>query len=428
MRVVYLVFMLAGAMAQAQPAALTLREAWRLAEEAHPAMRAAEAGLPAAEAEARDAARILYNNPELSFERTRRHAPQPDGPGLRTRESALGISQVFEVAGQRGHRSKAAQSELDAVRAELAEARARMRGEVELAFFQVLVLQRRGSAEEENLKLAGDAAAAVGKRVAAGEDSRLDGNLAKVEAERARNLWASTLEELAEARTRLATLLQLPADRFPEVVGELAPSRPGYSLQSLLASQGERPQLRALENREEAARSRLALERASAFPDVTVGITSAREGPQEFRERVSTLSVSVPLPLFRQNGAAIGKARTDLARAQLERATARRDGEAQVRALWTRLMSVEARLQRLSGTVLASLDENLSLSTKAYRAGEIGILQLVVVNRQVLDARRDYLEALAGFVQARIALEQAAGWSPELQPSAPPTLSPRSAP
>jgi cobalt-zinc-cadmium efflux system outer membrane protein len=38
------------------------------------------------------------------------------------------------------------------------------------------------------------------------------------------------------------------------------------------------------------------------------------------------------------------------------------------------------------------------------------LLQLLLVNRQLLDARRDYLDALGDFIQTRIALEQTAGW------------------
>ncbi len=428
MRVSLWVLLMAVGSAQAQTGTLTLRDAWSLAEEANPTLRAAQAGLAAAEGEARDAGRLLHGNPELSIERTRRTSPQAEGFDVRTRESAVGLSQTFEIAGQRVHRSAAAQRELEAVRTEVVETRARIRGEVEQAFFQALALQGRVAAEQENLELAADAAAAIGKRVAAGEDSRLDGNLAKVEAERARNQWATSIEQLAEARAKLAGLIQLPADRFPEVAGDLRATRPGYTLPALLASLPQRSRLRVLEHREEAARSRLALERASVFPDVTVGITSAREGPQEFRERVSTLSVTVPLPLFRRNDAGIGRAMTELTRAQIERQAAIRDGEAQVRSLWERLNSLEARVRRMSDSVLASLDENLSLSTKAYRAGEIGIVQLVLVNRQVLDARRDYLDALTEFLQARIALEQAAGWPTDSDSATTNSRSPRPAP
>jgi outer membrane protein TolC len=57
--------------------------------------------------------------------------------------------------------------------------------------------------------------------------------------------------------------------------------------------------------------------------------------------------------------------------------------------------------------------DNYQLSMKSQRAGEIGLLDLIVVNRQALDARRDLLDALLEYQTTRAALEAAAGWSPE---------------
>ena len=121
------------------------------------------------------------------------------------------------------------------------------------------------------------------------------------------------------------------------------------------------------------------------------------------------LSLTVPLPLFKRNAAGIGRATTELTQSRIEKEAVTRDIQAQVRTLWLRLDSLRARVKRLSDSVMPSLTENQRLSTASYRAGEIGLLQLLVVNRQLVDARRDYLDALAEFVQTRIALEQAAG-------------------
>lgn len=411
MRALWVVPLLLSFPAAAWPqGALTLREALGMVEARNPSVLGAKAALEAAEGEVRDARGLLHENPEVSLERGRRTATA-EGLGSRTRDSAIGIRQAFEIAGQQGHRREAARREADSARAEALEALARARGEVEQAYFEVLALQERAASESEMARLAQDAAAAVGKRVAAGEDSRLDGNLAVVEAERARNRADGLREELLGARARLAELLQLPPAALPEVAGDLTPAAPSYSLHALLEAASNRPHLAALESRERAAESRLALEQAARVPDVTLGLVSAREGPAELRERITTLSVSVPLPFFRRNDAGIARATAERDRARIERRAALRDTEAQVRTLWQRMESLGERVKRLSGAVLARLDENLDLSTKAYRAGEIGILQLVVVNRQAVDARRDYLEALAEWIRTRIALEQAAGWS-----------------
>ncbi len=178
----------------------------------------------------------------------------------------------------------------------------------------------------------------------------------------------------------------------------------------MLTSSVGRPRLRALEYHEQAARSRLGLERAAAYPDVTVGVFTAREGPGDAREQVMGFSVSLPLPLFRRNAAGIGKAVTDVSQAQIDRQVAVRDARATVLALWQKLESLRGRVKRLEQVVLQRLNENRRLSAAAYRAGEISLTQLLLANRQVLDTRREALEAMTDLAMARVELEQAAGW------------------
>lgn len=389
---------------------LTLVEAWRLAEAANPTLRNAQANQAAAEGLRADARGFLWNNPLISAESIRREGRQSAFSPERWREWNVGLTQTFEIAGQHAHRREAADQELAALLASLQETRRQVRADIEQRFVRVLALQLRIATEVETLRLVDDAATAVQKRVAAGEDSRLDGNLARVEAERGRNQLAALRERLTESRAELASALQLAPESLPEVVGELMPTAASYTLDQLLASARTRPQLQALERREAAAASRLSLERAAAYPDITVGVTAGREGSTEARERLIGVSLSVPLPLFRRNATGIGKATTELTQAQIERQVSSRDIPALVRALWLQIDSLRARVMRLEANVLASLDQNQQLSAKSYRAGEIGLLQLIVVNRQVLDGRRDLIDARTELRLATIALETASGW------------------
>ncbi|NYS35610.1 TolC family protein, partial [Streptococcus danieliae] len=143
---------------------------------------------------------LLRNNPELSLERTRRTVPQAGLTSDTQREWMVGIAQTVEIAGQQGYRRQAARQELDALDASIDEARLRLRGEVERRFVQVLSLQERAATEQNSLKIIEDTALAIKKRVTAGEDSRLDGNLAQVEAVRARNQIGSLQEQVIQAR------------------------------------------------------------------------------------------------------------------------------------------------------------------------------------------------------------------------------------
>jgi cobalt-zinc-cadmium efflux system outer membrane protein len=413
-----LAFVLAAstAPASAQTAAgagpLTLAEALRLAETASPAVRAREAQLAAAEGTRREAASLLFNNPELSVERTRRRTTAPDGSAS---EWGLGIAQPIETGGQQARRREAAAASLEALRAEIEDARRQARGEASLRFHAVLAAQRRLRLEQRSVELFDSTAQAVAKRRSAGEDTRLDANVALIEAERARNAQAVSQENLQDAKAELATALQLPPSAVPEVIGDLGvPSGAPlpYSLDQLLASAQALPRQRALAG-EDAARARVGVERASRYPDVTVGLNVGREGAGDGRERVTTLSLSVPLPLFKRNDAAIGQALSEATQAEIERAAATRDGQAQVRRLWSRLDSQRERVARLQRAMLAASTDNQQLAAKSRQAGQIGLLDQLVVNRQALDAERDLNDALAEFHSTRIELENAAGWSQE---------------
>jgi cobalt-zinc-cadmium efflux system outer membrane protein len=389
---------------------LTLGEAWSIAEAANPGLRSAQAALHAAEGQLAESRAFLWNNPEVSLETSRIRVPQSPSPGDRVSEWRAGLAQAFEIGGQQGRRREAAEADVEAIRANIAESRAALRAEVEQRFIQVLALQVRSDVERQTQALVAQAAAAMEKRREAGEVSRLDANLARVEAERAGNQLVQIDEQLTQTRAELAAVLQLPAGELPEVTGELRRDA-AYTLDELLQAASRRRQLQSLARREDAARSRLELERASRYPDVTVGLFTGREGPADFRENVVGLSVSVPLPVFRRNEAGIGRAMTEMTQVQVERQAAQRDTGAAVRAQWQRVSQLQSRVQRLQAAVLPMLEQNQRLSQTALKEGEIGIAELLLVNRQVSETRRELLEAEAELRLGRIALERAAGWT-----------------
>lgn len=391
---------------------LSLEDAWRLAERSNAALQSALAGRLAVEGQLAESRAFLWNNPELSYQLNRRTAPQAGTADQRFREWAMGLSQTFEIAGQKGHRASAARDDFAAVDAAIAELRHQLRADVEERFVKVLALQRRIAIEHENLKLVENASLAIGKRVVAGEANRIEGNVAKVEAERTRNQLAALDEQLVTVQAELAQLLQLPPDARPEARGELTRAA-AYQREALIEQAVQRPQLAALAKRESAARSRLDLERASVYPDVTVGINIARDGPSDLRERVIGMSVSVPIPFFKRNQSGISKALAEVNQAQIERQAGERDIRAAVLAQWTRHQQLITRANRLRNTVLPPLEDNLRLTRIAFQAGEINLTDLLLVNRQVLDGRRDMLEVETELRLAQIALERAAGWTTE---------------
>ncbi|NUZ09081.1 TolC family protein [Piscinibacter koreensis] len=395
---------------QAQP--LTLLEAMRRAETASPNVLARQTQLAAVEGLQRQAARPLFGNPELTVEGARRRAAGVNGSAT---EYAVGLAQPLELGGQQARRREAAGAAVEALRAEIQDARRQARADAATRFHAIVAAERRVLLERRSTELFDSVSQAVERRRAAGEDTRLDANVAVVEAERSRNALAAAGEQLLDARSDLATLLQTSPAQLPEIVPESLESAVAemdigaLDLSGLLQAVTDLPRLRALAAREAAARARLGVERANQIPGVTIGVSTGREGFRDGRERLTTLSVSVPLPLWNRNEAAIGQALTDVAQAELERQTGIRAAEANVRRLWLRLQSQRERVLRLQRSLLPASASNQQLAARSRQAGQIGLLDQVVVNRQALDAERELNEALSEAAATRIELENAAG-------------------
>jgi cobalt-zinc-cadmium efflux system outer membrane protein len=404
-----LVFVTASQNSYAEP--LSLESAWALAEKNNPEIQRVNSGLEAIKGEISDANASLFNNPTLNVEGGSRKLYDPANSDSRRTEWRTGISQTFELGGQQGLRQQAAEARLSALQQEMAETRLRIRAETEERFIQVLALQQRIETEQHTLELIERNTSLAGRRVAAGEDSKLDGNLAIIEAERARNQISVLQEQLIRARAALATSLQLTEHTLPVVTGVLQPATTGYRLNDLLASIANHPGIRALSWRQEAARNTLNFERAMQTPDLTVSLSYGRDAVVGGQDGVTTIGLSLPLPLFRKNATGIGRASTELAQIEIDRNALTNNTITTVTAAWQRRLSLQDRLQRLTAEVYPRLEENLKLSQIAFKDGEIALPQLLLVQRQVIDAQRDLIDAQLELRLTQIELEYAAGWS-----------------
>lgn len=398
--------------------ALTLDQVLTTAEQNSTLLRTTCALQSAAEGELNDTRAPLWNNPAITMEHRRRQLSQLGGPDVQRADTGIGVSQTFELGGQQAARREAAKAGINAVEKTIEDTRREVRAEAETRFAEVLVAQQRVQVDEQALDVLRRGAELVGKRVQAGEDTRLDGNLALVEAERAANQLSQAKEQLIQARSELASFLQIDLGEVQAAQGTIDNDPVQTTLTALLASANKRPKILALTASAEMASHRLDVERGAVYPDLTVGLSSSPERGIDGQDRITTLSVSLPLPLFRRNASGIGRALTELDKATIERQSAGQTTRASVTALWQRLQSLQQRVDRLQQVVLPSLEENQKLSVRALQAGEIGLPQFLLTRRQLLDSQMDLLTARAERRLTRIALEKTAGWPEVLEPLA----------
>ena len=390
--------------APAEPRTLTAEEAVRLALERNPDVRTAEEDLVAAKARLAGASLLLQSNPGVTAS-----AGPRSSPAGRTRDHSVQILQQIEIGGQRGARMEAAKAAVESSQARVQAARAEVAGRVRESFGRALGAEQRVRLATETLGLAQQGVAVAEERFAAGAAALIEVNTARVELGRASRDKGEAERRRAEAAAELHLLAALdPGDMTLQ--GDLASPE---SLET--ADAGGRVE-EALANRGEILASRRALDAAKAELRLAARewIPSPRIGASYTREEESSTSivqgvVSIDVPVFNRNKAARGVAAARVSQLEAASAATERRVRQEVITATARLQAARGAADGYAGGVVKAMQENMDLAAESYRAGKIDFLQLLVIRRQTLDARREYIDVLEELSAARAQLDRALG-------------------
>jgi cobalt-zinc-cadmium efflux system outer membrane protein len=378
----------------AQPSELTLEEALALARQRAPALLEAAGRVAEARGPVAGATPLLHNNPTLELEA----GPRTLSTGERAPNVVVGLSQPIELGGKRGSR-------LDAARAGLARETARQKDTERLVLGDVAVTFLRALHARERLRLARGAEEAARdfsqstqRRFEAGDVPVVDVNVARVALARARAEVASAEGSELALLGELRGLLGLPADAALAPRGDL--SALAAQTVELPPTLPERPDVTALVAELEEAKAERRLGKSSAWPDVNVGVRYANEGDE--RAILGALGVSLPLFARGQSAWVTGEARVRRLQVALE--AARRTQSVQVQAALAQYRKEREAVELLEREALPLLADNEVLARKSYEAGEMGLAEFLLVRRDVLDSRTDYLNRLLQAALSRVQL------------------------
>lgn len=400
-----------SALAQSQPAAgytkLTLAQSLEIAFEKSPRLRAERARL----AEARGrlvGARTYPFNPELGIEAASRRGRSGAND---TTDRGINLSQEIEIAGQRGRRIDVARGELTAANSRLLRAKRMLAAKVHLAFLSALESEALLQVARAESELAGDLLDLTEKRLSRGAATQLDVNVAAADFGRATQALGEARAASAVGRASLAEVLGLDPSQLPHADGHLnAAMPPPRPLEELLArAQSNRADLEELRQLELAAQERIRLARSKAWPNVRLGLFAAKE------ERTDTLvggGLTVPVPLFQRNQGGIATARASARLAQADRDAARLSVVREVVAAYEHYQAAAAALASLRKRVLGTSRENLKLMNRAYLAGKLSWVEVLVMRQTLFDARRVFIRTGTELRQARITIDIASGEMP----------------
>jgi cobalt-zinc-cadmium efflux system outer membrane protein len=295
-----------------------------------------------------------------------------------------------------------ARASVERAAAELAEVQRQLLRDVGSAFVRILKDQDRMALLEKSRQAADALLAGIERRYEAGESTALELNRARVAAASAR---AERSAAEAVASSELAELQALLGLSEPiEVRGSLAP-RPAVKLETLLAGLDRRADLQALAAELNEAEAEVLLGKALSRPEMGVRGAVAREE----RAEILTAGVVVTLPVHNagQEALAVGQARTAALRQALT--MARGAAEAEVRGAYSALSHRLMAVRELEQTALPALEDNASLAQKSFEAGEIGVGELLLIRREILETRLAYLDRLLEASLTGLGLEAAAG-------------------
>lgn len=391
-------------MAAAQPLTLTLEEALVRAREQAPGVLVARA-------------RIVEARGRLAGARVRhRDNPTVDiGAGPRSTDTGrlmdvdVGISQVFETGGQRAARVAGAEAGIRREDAAAAEALRLALRDVAIAFLRLLHAQERLALLRDAEGMAGEVLSVAQRRYAAGDIAVLDVNVARSTLARARAARLSAEAERVEAAGLLQRLLglRLGVAQAGETVTARGALRlgPRTDLAALVAAVENRPDLQALRADIGDAEAEAQLGRAMTRPDIGVG---ARYKHEEGHRAVLG-EVTLTLPMFSrgQEQQATGSARASRLRIELDAARAAAISE--VESAYATSVTRQAAVAAFEQEALPGLDENERLARRSFDVGQISLPELLLIRRELLETRLDYLDRLLDASEAVITQDALAG-------------------
>jgi cobalt-zinc-cadmium efflux system outer membrane protein len=214
-------------------------------------------------------------------------------------------------------------------------------------------------------------------------------------------------QSYAGALADLRLLLAIDADEELSPVGELPRSAGPAELHlpTLLSQAANRPDLRAAREELEAARATQRLAQRLAFPNLRLGAGTANEE----RSQMFLGTFGMPLPLFNRNQAERGVTAARVSQAERALEAVERRVQQEVRLAISRRAAAVAAVEAYGGEAAQALQENLRLGYEAYRSGKLDFLQLMLIRRETLEARRSQIDTLEELNNAAAQLRRVLG-------------------
>jgi cobalt-zinc-cadmium efflux system outer membrane protein len=378
---------------------LTLDTALQQARESAPLLIAARARIDEARARVIDASQRWREQTLLEGGVGPRR-----GGGTSSVDGELAIEQVFETGGQRRARVAVAEANIDRETAAAEDATRRHLRDVAVAYLTAVGNDERRTLARNNQNLATELLRAMERRFELGDIAAMDVNLARIAAARAEADTADAEADHEAALGSLRRLLGTPADMAVTLTGTLREYADRFQPANQTSIE-DRPELRLLNAERRSADAELELGSAMGKPDVGGRFTYEREEG----DQVMLAGFSIRLPFVDRGAGVRAEATARQRRVDLERQAIRQSLQSEV-ATARQVYERQIRAARaIEATALPAVADNETLAAKSYEAGQIGLLDLLLLRREAVDIRQVHLDHLLDAAIAGVELRAATG-------------------
>lgn len=321
----------------------------------------------------------LFPNPSVGYVRD-----DADKSG-QNQSQGIFVGQEFVTAGKLRLAEEAGRYDITLRQEQFEAQQRRVLNDVRIRFYEVLGAQQALVAAEELRTSALDGVKIARELLEVRQGGRPDLLQAEMQLSMAEGVVADAKFRLQAARRQLAIVVgmnELPAgnligsfnDELPELDYDAC-------LQRLLESS---PLLKSQAAELQAANTEVRLAQAQAVPNINLQVVAQHDSAQNFNS-LSTF-VALPVPIFNRNQGNIVSAEAFLVQQHKEYDRLRLTLADQLAGSFRQFNSLRDEVARLQRDVLPRAEENLKLTTEAYRLGRMDFLRVV-------DARRTYFEA-----------------------------------
>ena len=382
--------------AGAQSRPLTLPDVLARAREQAPQIVSARLALEETRGRLLGASLRFQANPEIDVGLGNRQ-----GTGSRFTDFELGLGQTFEPGSRRSARIAGATAAIAQSSADVDGITRVVLRSAAAAYYRALHANQRIRLLNATQELAIGVHSVADRRFRAGDIAVLDVNIARASLARVRAEREAAEAARALALGDLQQLLRLDEDIAVE--GELARSSE-TELNTVLQAASQRPELRALEAGVQEAEAEMRLGGTYAKPAYGFGVRYSREEG----DQIVLGGMTVTLPIFSkgQELRAVSAARAARLRAELDAARTR--VRLEVRSAFEAYSRRLAAVRVLETEAIPGLDENETLTMRSFEVGQLGLPELLLIRREILDTRSQYLDALLEAALARIDLDASA--------------------